>query len=141
MNLPNKSEIHVSHVTDTMAQSAGGVPSVMRQLVTRTSQSNFINSLYFSRGNASDLIGIAKLHKFPPSGLFKFWDHSPDLISSLSRNILSNIPSSLVHVHGCWTAPSIVSSYYSSKYHKPFLFSPHGQLMPWLFNKQGSKNI
>ena len=36
----------------------------------------------------------------------------------------------VLHIHGLWLYPNLISAYWCSRHRKPFVFSPHGALLP-----------
>lgn len=132
------SDLSLVHITDNMSIKAGGVPAVIRQLVANSSFFDATSSLLYAIGDASDLMDQALLFKYQPSGIFKTWQYSP-IISSRFRECIDSCNSShpIVHIHGLWTAPSTISSFLACSSNIPFIFSPHGELEPWLWNGQG----
>lgn len=132
------SNISIAHITDNMSISAGGVPAVIRQLVSNSSRFNGSSSVLYAEGDASDLKDIASLFKCYPSGPFRFWQYSPKLPSLFIECINSLCTRNpIAHIHGLWTAPSTVASFVASSNNIPLIFSAHGELEPWLWNGQG----
>lgn len=52
---------------------------------------------------------------------------------SLGRQLGAWMPD-LIHTHGLWMFPSILSSTWSARMRRPYIVSPHGMLDPWAIN-------
>lgn len=134
------SKISIAHVTDTMSAKAGGVPAVVRHLVSNIFHYNGSSSILYAKGDASDVAKYATLFECPPKGLLRSWDYSPDIYFKFRdclRSLNSQYP--IVHIHGLWSAPATVTSFLAASRGIPLIFSAHGELEPWLWNGQGFK--
>lgn len=47
----------------------------------------------------------------------------------------------LLHAHGLWMYPSVVSHAWSRRWHRPHVISPHGMLDPWAVNNSRWKKL
>lgn len=91
-------------------------------------------------GDASDLNDIAKTRCYPPQGLLRNWSHSKALGTALSNLPSQDSDECLIHhIHGIWKAPQIIAARACLNSSKPYLFSVHGMLEPWLWKRQGIK--
>lgn len=129
----------INHIVEDMQVLSGGVPAVVRQLTRRLSSSGHKTSVTYCLGDASDLNDISRTVCYPPSGSLSSWSHSPGLDAALSNLSSSdNNQSSIYHIHGIWKAPQILAARSCHRSSVPFLFSIHGMLEPWLWNRQGA---
>ena len=128
----------IYHVAEDMDVLAGGVPAVVRQLTRRLVPVGHKTTVTYCLGDASDLDDVASTVRFPPNGLLRPWSHSPNLYQAFSKVLTSHNDESIVHhIHGIWKAPQILAAKACLNASSPFLFSAHGMLEPWLWNRQG----
>jgi glycosyltransferase involved in cell wall biosynthesis len=136
--LPSSTAVPVLHVAEEMAPVAGGVPAVVRQLSRRLAQAGHRIGVLHARGDAQDLADCARVLAVPPAGLGRAWADSPALPVQL-RTMLSELVSDagVLHVHGVWSAPQMRALQQASVLGVSALFTAHGMLEPWLWNRQG----
>ena len=133
MNSPS-----IYHVAEDMDVLTGGVPAVVRQLTRRLVPVGHKTTVTYCLGDASDLDDVASTVRFPPNGLLRSWSHSPNLYQAFSKVLTFHNDESIVHhIHGIWKAPQILAAKACLNASSPFLFSVHGMLEPWLWNRQG----
>jgi glycosyltransferase involved in cell wall biosynthesis len=58
------------------------------------------------------------------------------IIEYLARHLGSY---DLIHIHGLWTFPVLISSRFCQIYKKPYLITLHGQLVEWAINRKKTK--
>lgn len=136
MNIPI-----INHVVEDMQVLSGGVPAVVRQLTRRLVLEGHKTNVTYCLGDASDLNDIASTVRYSPHGLLRDWSYSAELDTAFSDiSSFGNDGCSIYHIHGIWKAPQILAAKACIDSSLPFLFSVHGMLEPWLWNRQGYVN-
>lgn len=139
MNIEAQSLL-VTHVAEDMSTITGGVPAVIYQLSRRLFEGGISSEVAYAVGD-STYDGV--LHfKYPPSRFGRLWFYSHQLQRGL-KNLLRPFRQDLkkvLHIHGVWSAPQFFSAVYAFKSKTPFIFSAHGMLEPWLWDRQGFIN-
>ena len=130
--------VPVLHVTEDMAAASGGVPAVVRQLASRWALTGQATTVLHAKGDASDLLGGVRVIRERPEGPGRIWSYSRGLRSATRTLMLdSRRDGGVVHVHGLWTAPPTLATQSAAAHKVPLIFSAHGMLVPWLWNRQG----
>lgn len=130
------SALAVTHVADDMASSSGGVPAVVRQLITRLAAAGTQVALTHAGGDTTDLQPIARVQAFAPRGIGRIWHHAPGLGRSLETAVLAaGDGRSVVHLHGIWAAPQYLAARLCAKHGVPFVLTAHGMLQPWMWTQ------
>lgn len=80
--------------------------------------------------NAEKNIDGSKVHYFHVNNFFRF---STQLKKKISETINSF---DLVHIHSVYLFPTAAASYYSRKYHIPYIISPRGMLIKEMISKK-----
>ena len=132
--------LKVGQLVATMSQKSGGVFWVLKSLskILRDS-GKFIVFTFAGKDDFSedDLYGMdrSNVKLFPLIGL-KSFGYQFGLLTALKSASLN-----LIHVHGLWMYPSVVTQFWSQGY-KPYVVSPHGMLDSWaISNSPWKKRI
>lgn len=86
--------------------------------------------------NSVEQDGKVNIERIPPQGIYKIWKGSPKLIFRL-KCIINKYKIDVVHIHGIWMAAQWAGLLVSKKLNLPVIISPHGMLLPWLWDGQG----
>ncbi len=129
----------VTHVAEDMAIITGGVPAVICQLSKRLLEHGIANEVIYASGRQELIFDGVTAHQYPPSSIGRIWFYSNQLKHSL-RQLIKPFSGDLIrvlHIHGAWSAPQFFSAINAYKSKTPFIFTAHGMLEPWLWDKQG----
>lgn len=132
--------LRVVHVAEDMARIAGGVPAVVRQLSERLSCNGISVQIAHATGDPCELPPEVEMFTYPPTGLGGLWSWGARLQEGVARlAAVSNGDTPVFHIHGAWAAPQYFAA--RAAYHAdvPFVFTAHGMLEPWLWDRQGWK--
>ena len=128
----------VVHIAEDISRIAGGIPAVVHQLSERLSRNGIQVQIIHAKGVSSDLTEGVEAFTFPPTVLGRVWSWGPGMREGIARLAeASTEDSPIFHVHGAWSAPQYFSARAANQAGVPFVFSAHGMLEPWLWDKQG----
>lgn len=118
----------IVQITGSLTSKGGGIPVALFPLSSALKRKGREVSLYgyIERGNVilSGETGLS-VHLWTPIDGGSF-GYAPGLL----RSILDETPD-LVHQHGIWQYPSLLSLAWSGSTKGPYMISPHGMLNPW----------
>ena len=120
---------------------AGGLFDAVRWLGQGLATSGEVSVEVFSledKFTAMDAVAWEPLfvRSFPVVGP-RFLGYSPALARAVAATDLQ-----VLHLHGLWMYPSVVSQRWGRSTRRPYLISPHGMLEPWaLRNSKGKKRL
>ncbi len=122
--------MNVAVLVSSVSRNAGGVLDATRQLY-QTLHSGGLGTIHVlslkDQHTAADLPQWAPLQPRAFSVLGPAsWGYAPQLSRALDA-----CSSDLVHAHGLWMYPSVVSSKWQRRCGKPLLLTAHGMLEPW----------
>lgn len=138
MNRPDR--FRVVHIAEDMAEIAGGVPAVIRQLSSHLSKKGIPVQIAHATGSPGELAPGVEVFTYPPIGLGRLWSWGHGLREGVARlATISNGSSPVFHVHGAWSAPQYFAARVAHQAGVPFVFTAHGMLVPWLWDQQGWK--
>jgi len=125
--------------TTSLTRNAGGLYESVRCLV-KALQNYKVNVSIF--GNL-DEHSEADLEAWKPVQIRAY---SPQFSKQFgySKNFakdLEQIKPDLIHTHGLWTYPSVLTHSYSRKTRTPYMISPHGMVDSWAMNNSRLKKI
>jgi glycosyltransferase involved in cell wall biosynthesis len=120
------------------SRAAGGLFDAVRWLGQELATSGEIGVEIFSLEDeftALDAVAWDPLpvRSFPVAGP-RFFGYSPTLARAVAATDLQ-----VLHLHGLWMYPSVVSHRWGHSTRRPYLVSPHGMLDPWALRNSGVK--
>jgi glycosyltransferase involved in cell wall biosynthesis len=138
--LIHQDQLRVVHVAEDMAQIAGGIPAVVRQLTERLSLKGITAQIVHATGDCSDISSSVEVFNYPPTRLGQAWSWGSTLREGVAHlSVASTNDAPVFHVHGAWSAPQYFAARAAYQANIPFIFSAHGMLEPWLWEQQGWK--
>jgi glycosyltransferase involved in cell wall biosynthesis len=139
----NRSEaadrLRIIQVAEDLSPLAGGVPAVVRQLSAHMSNVGARVQVVHSKGEPTGLPSEIQVRTLRSNRLGRAWSWSTEL-SRVIRATLTESPEDrrVVHIHGAWGAPQYLSARHARDVQVPFVFTAHGMLEPWLWERQGA---
>jgi len=130
--------LRVVHVAEDVARMAGGVPAVVLQLSEHLSRNGIQVQIAHAKGDPGELPPGVEVFTYPPTSLGRLWSWGAGLRKGVARlAAAANGVSPVFHVHGAWSAPQYFAAHAAHNVGTPFVFTAHGMLEPWLWNRQG----
>jgi poly(glycerol-phosphate) alpha-glucosyltransferase len=127
----------VGFATASVSRRAGGLFCAVRSLAYGIQQVGCDVKVFsvideFSREDASQWQGLdcQLLSRFGP----KAFSYAPDYAKTLDMNRLD-----LIHSHGLWMYPTLAAWWWSKRWKRPLIVSPHGMLDPWAVSNSAWK--
>ncbi len=133
--------MRVTMLTASASRSAGGVFESVRGLAHAMYRPPEMDLQVLAvedehTGEDLPLWSPVPVSPWPPRGPRAF-GFSSGLTSALSKN-----QADLLHLHGLWMYPSVVTQRWHARTHRPCVVSPHGMLDPWaLANSRWKKRL
>lgn len=130
--------MHVVHVVDTIATSAGGTARATLDLTTALSQICDIDcSIVTCKCETGELDydHTIKVFKLSTSRLLHIGKDTWDILSHIHKSH----PIDLIHINGIWSPLLHFAITYSTKARIPYIVSPHGMLEPWSLQQKNLK--
>jgi poly(glycerol-phosphate) alpha-glucosyltransferase len=129
----NRPLIKIGQLTPWLTDRGGGVSVVVLQL-SNALQKIGLNVYVFGPINKAGEHelgdwGELNLSAHKTRFFYGLWGFSSTLYDSICDNNLS-----ILHQHGIWKYPSVLSSRWSKKTKKPYIISPHGMIDTWALN-------
>lgn len=126
------------NVVEDLSKFSGGVPEAVRQLSNRLANGGLNVGILYAKGSPFEFTDFVKLTKSQPSKFGASWSWNSKLESDITSFVRSaGLNSSILHIHGVWSAPQYFAAKIAKNERCPFLISAHGMLEPWLWNNQG----
>jgi glycosyltransferase involved in cell wall biosynthesis len=127
--------VNILQILEDFSELAGGIPRVVKEITKYVSNDHIQMKVLHAKGHTSDSRAIAS----PPSLMGKCWSWNPNLSCDI-RTIATSLPKpALIHIHGVWSGPQLLSGQIAAELNIPFILSAHGMVEPWLWVKQGLK--
>jgi len=131
-------EIKLTHVTSSVSRLAGGLLDCVRLLSKSLSQ---------NEGVCQEVLGLEDektaidLPQWNPIQVKPFRVIGPKSIGYAPKMFptLCHSNPDIVHLHGLWKYPSVITSRWSHKTHRPYIVSPQGMLEPWALQRSRNK--
>lgn len=119
----------ISHILEDFTLMSGGLRTVVKDLNFNLSAKGIFSEIISTKSEHNDSILLAKRDLYK-----EVWCYSKSL-----KNLLTNIQSDILHIHGVWMYPQYIASKIAYNSHKPYIITPHGMLEPWLWEKSKLK--
>lgn len=130
--------LRVVHIAEDMGRIAGGVPAVVNQLSERLMRNGVAVQLVYATGVPSEVHAGVDVFTFPPNGIGRLWSWGGGLQEGVARLAMpSDGDMPVFHVHGAWSAPQYFAARAAFKAGVSYVFTAHGMLEPWLWDRQG----
>jgi len=125
--------VNVTQILEDFSEHAGGIPRVVQELTKYVSDDHIQMKVLHAKGYSSDSRAVAS----PPSSIGQYWSWNPKLRGEIRTLVVSSSDPSLIHIHGVWSGPQLLSGQIAAELNIPFILSSHGMIEPWLWSKQG----
>jgi len=129
------SPINVLQILEDFSELAGGIPRVVQELTKYVSNEHIHMKVLHARGYSQDERTVAS----PPSFIGQYWSWNRNLSRDIRTLVSSSTNPALIHIHGVWSGPQLLSGQIAAELNIPFILSSHGMVEPWLWRKQGLK--
>jgi len=131
--------IKLGVLTSSISRNSGGLFGALSSLYHNVYQRGCIVDVFsladdFSEKDANQWEGV-ELHLLPQLGPSAF-GYAPALFESLKK-----VKPEIIHAHGLWMYPSMVSLRFSRQNNLPLIISPHGMLDPWAVRRSAKKKL
>ena len=131
--------IKTTNLIGSISRNAGGLFESVRRLVQSLDASGMEVRVLGVRDEFTDADAAAwqpvNVQAFQPSWPKKF-GYSPGFLDAM----LHFLPD-VVHTHGLWLYPSIVTNQFHKQTHRPYIISAHGMLDPWAVRNSRWKKV
>lgn len=125
--------VNVLQILEDFSELAGGIPKVVQELTKYVSQDHIKMKVLHAKGQSSDPRSVAST----PSLIGQSWSWNPSLSRDIRTLVTSSSNQKLIHIHGVWSGPQLLSGQIAAELNIPFILSSHGMLEPWLWTQQG----
>jgi glycosyltransferase involved in cell wall biosynthesis len=126
----------ILHVTESHERAAGGVSTVVDQLIRYLSRAGQQVGLLSVGRNPMAVPPHVVWRNLPSRGVGRAWGAGPGLRSAVEE-LLDGFKPDVVHLHGAWLAAQWLTARAAWKRRVPFLVSFHGMLEPYEWNERG----
>ena len=127
-------EYSIAVLTASISRSAGGLYDAIRSICLHLNSKSEVYGLLDTYTDR-DRVGWGNVHvnTYKVIG-FRSFGYAPGLWEELKKE-----EHQLIHLHGLWMYPHLVSYKWQNKFQKPVLISTHGMLNEWAINNASWK--
>ena len=131
--------MRVLHVISNLNSKAGGTFTAVRDIAIAQAKSGLYVSVCTTYRGVDEFLDLEKLRiLFLNSGiaLYTFKAVSPMLVSwKLYKWLNGRRDFDCLHLHGLYRLPTSIAAYFAYKNKIPYLMTPHGSLVPFLYKQ------
>ncbi|MFL5482642.1 MAG: glycosyltransferase [Gemmatimonadaceae bacterium] len=128
--------LRILHITETHSRAAGGVTTVVHNLIQWLTAHRVENAL-LTTGESEALPERGAMQiNLTSSSLARRWAWSPDLVRTVEE-VCERWRPDVLHLHGAWLAPQLVGAQVAARWRIPFVATFHGMLDPYHWTDRG----
>ena len=136
--------MQVLHFVQSLSKSSGGLGAAVLGISRSISSSDIKTKIFTYGKDANDIYSITKHDDIKIIKKFEFIKEFLKINLSLKTTLeeeISSLKNPIIHIHGMWTPFTYFAYLIASKLKIPYVFSPHGGLMPYALKKSHFKKI
>ncbi|MEI6345358.1 MAG: glycosyltransferase [Verrucomicrobiota bacterium] len=131
--------INCVNFTTSLSRNAGGLYESVRSLV-KAQKKHKVNVSIFGNLDDHSYVDLVAWYPIAVRAYHPKFNKQFGYSKYFARD-LENIKPDIMHTHGLWTYPSVLTHSYCSQKSIPYIISPHGMLDPWAMNNSRFKKI
>ena len=132
----SQTPMHLIHVTDEHARSAGGTTAVITANARHMTELGHQVTIVCTEHDGHQPPAGVRLVCVGVRGIRLPWRWSPKLSGTLA-SLIRERSDCILHVHGTWLAPQWVAARSAKRANLPFVLTDHGMLAPWFWGYKG----
>ena len=121
--------IRTANLTGSISRNAGGLHESVRRLMQSLGEQD-VEVRIFGVADQFTAADVGVWSPVPVSVFKPYWPAAFGFSPGFYRGIAAYKPD-LMHTHGIWMYPSVVTNRYCAHAHVPFMITPHGMLDRW----------